>query len=263
MYSSRTTLIRYENARSIENVISFADVSRFVHELNASQTTNRQSYRATVYKALLLHCWFARRVSFSRKSLDFFPRDERSRLNRFINRYLDLERCCEIDEKIYPSPAVIELLERVCRQTKINCWPTNDRFGIQIDPLILTLSYRVFTRNQPNIQALSGQYIRVEMALWDATMSRHLTHSLTSSELSSKSDIPKSTLSTLLDAAANQRLLVPEKDAEDERITRWVFNQQHPRNRDLRSVVLSTLPACSQPKPLEQTRGQKRLLSKN
>jgi len=237
---------------SIENAVSFADVSRFVHALNVSQTTNRQSYRATVYKALLLHCWFARGIPFPRKSLGFFPIEERPRFNRFINRYLDLGRCYEIDQKIYPRPAVIELLERVCRETDISYWLTNDRFGIQIDPLILSLSYRIFTRNQTNLEAISGQYIRVEMALWDAAVSKHLKHPLTSTELSSRSGIPKSTLSTLLDAAANQSLLVPEKDADDERITRWAFNPRHSRNRDLHSVVLSTLPSGSQPNPLSQ-----------
>jgi hypothetical protein len=246
-------IIKRNKQSPTENVVSFSDVSRFVHELSVSQTTNRQSYRATVYKALLLHRWFARGLPFSRKSLDFFPIEERSRFNRFINRYLDLGRCYEIDQKIYPKPAVIELLERVCRQTDISCWQTNDRFGIRIDPLILALSYRVFTRNQPNLEALSGQYVRVEMALWDAATSRHLKQPLTSTELSSRSCISKSTLSTLLDSAANQRLLVPEKDADDERVTRWVFNQHHPRNSELRSVVFSTLPVCSQPKSWEQT----------
>jgi len=217
-------------------------VTSFLILLNASQTTNRQSYRATVYKTLMMKYWYAFGMPFRRSYANSFPAEEKRYFNRFMNRYLDIGRCFEIKGKYYPSQDVTELVANICRESQADYRYVSSQFGIALDPTMMETCLKLTLREEKNLQALSGQLIRVELALWEKQLARRHEIPLNTKQLSRRTGIVKSTLSNLLDSAKHEELINATVDEDDGRVTRWSLNHWHPRTTSIRSILRSLAP---------------------
>ena len=213
----------------------------FLRRLSASQTTNRQSYRATLIKSALLKSWSGDNRPGTRANLVNLTKVESAFTNRFISRYLDLGRCFERNRNVYPSGRLVEDIVRVCESSNIAYVRKNDSLGISIAPKLLDFVFRLIYREQKSMSDISGQLIRMELALWEQLL-KNPAEPLTCSEIASRARIKKSTLTTLLDVAVSQHMLEREIDPDDERITRWKLNPNNQRNQYFCSVINNSFP---------------------
>ena len=213
----------------------------FLRGLSASQTTNRQSYRATLIKSYLLKTWFGDNMPVAKANLVNITKVESAFTNRFISRYLDLGRCFERNRNIYPSDGLIEDISRVCESSSIHYARKNDLLGVSIAPKLLDLVVRLTYREQESMLDISGQLIRIELALWEQLL-KNSAEPLSSSEIATRAKIKKSTLTTLLDSTVSEQMLERKIDPDDERITRWELNPNNRRNQYFWSVINSSFP---------------------
>ena len=214
----------------------FHDLKRFLVELNLAQTTNRQSYRATNIKSQLLEQWFGWNKPATREFLKSSFGEDPIYIERLVNRYLDRGRCTEIRGYLYPSESLTQDLADICTRSQTPYEWKKATIGLSISRELLRLSTLITLRGNDPLCCVSGQLIRVELAIWEQLLSRRKLP-LCSSELAHGSQIQKSTLSNLLDTAVNHKLFVSSIDTEDERKTRWTINTRHRRNIYIKSLL--------------------------
>ena len=214
----------------------FHGLQRFLTELNIGQTTNRQSYRAANIKSRLLEQWYGWSNPVTRKFLKSSTTEDPAYIDRSVNRYLDNGRCTETKGYLYPSESLTEDMADICIRAKTPHEWKKASIKLNISRDILGLSALMNERGNDPLRGVSGQLIRIELPIWEQLLSqRNLP--LCSSELAHRSRIPKSTLTTLLDAAMKHKLFISTIDVEDERITRWTLNPRHSRNKYIKSLL--------------------------
>jgi len=213
----------------------------FFKHINRAQTTNRQSYRASLLKSRLLIDWFAEGNPIKRDALIHQAGADQTFINRFINRYIDKNRCYERNKKIYPTKDLVAHIAAICEQSNIPYTERDQLTGIAVEPWLLKLLLNFTFRSNDIGSEMSGQFIRAELSLWDQLIKCPIQE-LTSSEIALKSDISKSTLTTLLETALSEQILIRHRDPDDERVYRWGLNPKSTRNQYAKLVLGRTLP---------------------
>ena len=221
--------------------VGFRQMSKFLSVLNRSQTTNLHSYRASCLKSILLEHWFGYGKGVTRDTLIKCSNEEPSYIRRFLGRYIDEGRCYERGGIIYPSQDMVAHMANVC-----DCSETVSRFELsecelRISPDLLGVATQLTYRRSFKDRSLSGQLIRLELALWEQMIDRN-GELMSTSDIAIRANIKKSTLTTLLNAAVTRKMLNYHIDDNDERITRWGFNMSHPRNTQMLKTLAFRYP---------------------
>lgn len=224
-----------------ENLAGFSQLSNFLRVVNQRQTTNCHSYRASYLKSILLEYWFGLGTGVSREALINSPADESSYIRRFLGRYIDEGRSYERGGVLYPTQDVIEHMVDVCHLSGVPIRLNSSKCELRVAPGLVRGARELTRRCSLEDRDLSGQLIRLELALWEQ-MTDRIGESMSTSEIACRANIRKSTLTTLLNAAVTHKMLTYHIDDNDERITRWALNPSHPRNAQMFKALASKFP---------------------
>jgi len=224
-----------------QNLMGFSQLSNFLNCVNRRQTTNCHSYRASYLKSILLEYWFGYGTGISREALVNSPADESSYIRRFLGRYIDEGRSYERGGILYPTQDVIEHMVDVCHLSGVPIRLSLSKCELRVAPGLVRAARELTGRCSLEDRDLSGQLIRLELALWEQTTDR-TGELMSTSDIASRANIRKSTLTTLLNAAVTHKMLTYHIDDNDERITRWALNPSHPRNAQMFKALASKFP---------------------
>ena len=224
-----------------ENRFNFQQLSRFLSNINSLQTTNRHSYRASLIKSILIEQWFGHGRGVPRDALINSAIDEASYIRRFLGRYMDEKRCHEQRGMLYPTLSSIEHMDMVCGISDMPRGLGLSKIELRIPPIAMRFITEMTRRVSPSDKDLSGQLIRLELVLWEQETHRNC-ELMNTTEIATQANIRKSTLTTLLNAAVTKKIVTHHVDENDERITRWGLNRSHPRNTQMKSVLMSKFP---------------------
>jgi len=224
-----------------QNLMGFSQLSNFLNCVNRRQTTNCHSYRASYLKSILLEYWFGYGTGISREALVNSPADESSYIRRFLGRYIDEGRSYERGGILYPTQDVIEHMVDVCHLSGVPIRLNLSKYELRVAPDLVRAARELTRRCSLEDRDLSGQLIRLELALWEQ-MTDRIGESMSTSEIACRANIRKSTLTTLLNAAVTHKMLTYHIDDNDERITRWALNPSHPRNVQMFNMLASKFP---------------------
>ena len=242
-YPAQENLTRNEietNSRS--SLLVFQRLRRFLTETNVRQTTQRHSYRASNIKSRLIEQWFGHGNPISRTVLKNSILEDPTYIDRTIKRYLDNDRCIELDGNLYPSESLTKHMADICIKTQTpHSWEKTS-IRLNISKEILSLSVLLTQRGNDPLREVSGQLIRLELTMWEQFLTQSYV-SLCTTDLASRSLIKQSTLTTLLDTTVKHRLFIPNIDDGDERITRWTLNHVHNRNKYIQAVIKENISA--------------------
>jgi hypothetical protein len=223
-------------------LLVFQRLRSFLTETNIRQTTQRHSYRASNIKSRLIQQWFGYGNPVNRTVLKNSVLEDPSYIDRTVKRYLDNDRCIERHGHLYPSESLTEHMTEICIKAKTPHSWRKTSIRLNISKEILNLSVLLTERGNDPLREVSGQLIRLELTMWEQFLSQSCVNPCTT-ELATRSSIRQSTLTTLLDAAVRHRLLIPNRDENDERITRWALNLLHNRNKYVNAVIEENISA--------------------
>lgn len=245
MYSEAEPVVpdsfNFNTLEANENLTGFSQLSNFLSCLNRKQTTNCHSYRASYLKSILLEYWFGLGTGVSREALVNSPADESSYIRRFLGRYIDEGRSYERGGILYPTQDVIEHIVDVCHLSGVPIRLELSKCELRVAPGLVRGARELTGRCSLEDRDLSGQLIRMELALWEH-MTDRTGELMSTSDIASRANIKKSTLTTLLNAAVTHKMLTYHIDDNDERITRWALNLSHPRNAQMFKALALKFP---------------------
>ena len=224
-----------------ENLAGFSQLSNFLRVVNQRQTTNCHSYRASYLKSILLEYWFGFGTGVSREALINSPADESSYIRRFLRRYIDEGRSYERGGILYPTQELIKNIVEVCHLSGVPIRLSLSKCELRVAPGLVRAARELTGRCSLEDRDLSGQLIRLELALWEQTTDR-TGELMSTSDIASRANIRKSTLTTLLNAAVTHKMLTYHIDDNDERVTRWALNPSHPRNAQMYKALVLKFP---------------------
>ena len=236
----------HTETKSVHNHIAFSQLSKFLNCLSLKQKTNCHSYRASYLKAILLEYWFGYGTGISREALVNSPADESSYIRRFLRRYIDEGRSYERGGVLYPTQDVIEHMVDVCHLSGVPIRLNSSKCELRVAPGLVRGARELTGRCSLEDRDLSGQLIRLELALWEQITDR-TGELMSTSDIASRANIRKSTLTTLLNAAVTHKMLTYHVDDNDERVTRWALTPSHPRNAQMFNMLASKFPEIRLP----------------
>ena len=227
--------------KSVHNHIAFSQLSKFLNCLSLKQKTNCHSYRASYLKAILLEYWFGYGTGISLEALVNSPADESSYIRRFLRRYIDEGRSYERGGILYPTQELIKNIVEVCHLSGVPIRFNVSKCELRVAPGLARGARELTGRCSLEDRNLSGQLIRLELALWEHMTSR-TGELMSTSDIARRANISKSTLTTLLNAAFTHKMLTHHVDDNDERVTRWALNPSHPRNTQMYKALVLKFP---------------------
>ena len=231
----------YTETKSVHNHIAFSQLSKFLNCLSLKQTTNCHSYRASYLKSILLEYWFGLGTGVSREALVNSPADESSYIRRFLRRYIDEGRSYERGGILYPTQELIKNIVEVCHLSGVPIRFNVSKCELRVAPGLVRGARELTRRCSLEDRDMSGQLIRLELALWEHMTSRK-GELMSTSDIACRANISKSTLTTLLNVAVTHKMLTYHMDDNDERVTRWALNPSHPRNAQMYKALVLKFP---------------------
>ena len=223
-------LTRDHGALSIPSEVSAVNrYTNFAVALNQGQTVTKRSFPAILIKDYALLSWFECSKPWQEAELcaaiDLAPKV----IHRLLHKLTDQDSFSFDGQHYWPSQRLITKITAILEHSGIACRTRDDALGLQVlEPVFSRLHgvSQIIGRFQDQ---LSGRYLCVENVLWRQELLQP-NQSMRCSDISKISQVPKSTLTTMLDQARGLNLVKELTDASDARVSRWKINMQHPMN---------------------------------